>query len=81
MKAKRNAGSHGPADTVSALPRLAYDLTEAAVVAGVSVTTLRRAIRDEHLKVTRIGTRIIIPVENLRRFTAQDWRPEKQDAA
>jgi excisionase family DNA binding protein len=81
MKAKRNAVSHQPADTVSALPHLAYDLTEASVVAGVSVTTLRRAIRDDHLKVTRIGTRIIIPVENLRTFTAQDWQPEKKDAA
>jgi hypothetical protein len=82
MKAhKLRRESRGRLVDPALLPRFGYDLKEAAVVVGVSVTMLRRAIRDKALEVRRIGTRIVVTDESLRRFLAQDWRPEKKDAA
>jgi hypothetical protein len=52
---------------------LAYDVKEGAEASKVSVTELRRAIRAGKLKVSRIGRRIVIPAENLRRFVREGW--------
>jgi excisionase family DNA binding protein len=54
----------------------AFDLRDAALLTGVSVTSLRRAIRDKQLEATRVGQRIIIPRENLNRFVQQGWKPQ-----
>lgn len=52
---------------------LAYDLREGAAVSKISVSVLRRAIRAGKLKVSRVGRRIVIPAENLRRFVHEGW--------
>jgi len=52
--------------------RLAYKLTEAAAMLGVSITSLRRAIQRGQIKPCRKFRHIIIPSEELRRFLASN---------
>jgi predicted site-specific integrase-resolvase len=52
--------------------RLAYKLTDAAAMLGVSITSLRRAIQRGQIKPCRKFRHIIIPSEELRRFLASN---------
>jgi excisionase family DNA binding protein len=52
---------------------IAYDLKEGAALSKISVSVLRRAIKVGKLKATRIGRRIIIPSENLKKFVQEGW--------
>lgn len=49
---------------------LAVDLQQAANLVGVSVFTLRRRIKDGRLRAIRIGTRLLVPTEELRRLVS-----------
>lgn len=55
------------------MEQLAYDLKESSEVSKISVSVLRRAIKDGKLKATRIGRRIVIPCENLKKFVQLGW--------
>jgi excisionase family DNA binding protein len=63
------------------MERFAYSLKEAADSLGVEFRILRRAIAAKQLRATRVGRRVVISAENLRKFAAQGFQPEKKDAA
>jgi excisionase family DNA binding protein len=42
-----------------------FNISEACQLMGISRTTLWRLIKNEHIKVTKIGSRIIITKENI----------------
>ena len=48
--------------------RLAYKLSEASAILGVSTVTLRRAIDRGLIKSSRAFRRILIPATELQRF-------------
>ena len=50
--------------------RLAYKITEAATLLGVSVVSLRRAIKRGLIKPSRAFRHVIISAEELNRFLA-----------
>lgn len=50
--------------------RLAYKLNEAATLLGVSVITIRRAIKRGLIKPSRAFRHVIISAEELNRFLA-----------
>ena len=49
---------------------LAVDIREAARLTSLSTFTIRRYIRRGHLKATRVGRRVIIPINELRTLVA-----------
>ncbi|HMI50692.1 MAG TPA: helix-turn-helix domain-containing protein [Candidatus Saccharimonadales bacterium] len=53
--------------------RIAYDLKEGSVASKISISMLRRAIREGKLKASRVGRRVIIPSENLKKFIQEGW--------
>lgn len=59
--------------------RLAYPLDEAAVLAGISVKTLRRDIRDGHVTMRRIRSKPVILAAELARYL--ESRPVERAAA
>lgn len=55
------------------MDQLAYDLKEGSSVSKLSVSVLRRAIKAGKLKATRVGRRIVIPCDSLKRFLQTGW--------
>jgi len=55
------------------MEQMAFDLKEGSQVSKISVSLLRRAIKAGKLRVTRIGRRIVIPSENLKKFVQEGW--------
>lgn len=51
--------------------RLSYGIKEAAESLGVSVSFLRLEITRKHLRPTRLGRRLVITAEELRRYLSQ----------
>lgn len=52
--------------------RLAYTLSEAAVVTGLSVSSLRRRAAEGALRLIRVGGRTLVPADSLRRLVGLD---------
>lgn len=48
--------------------RLAYSIRDAQAASGLGRSTLKELIRNKRLRVTRVGRRILIPAEELRRL-------------
>jgi len=45
--------------------RLAYSVTETAVLLGLSVRTVERLIGRKEIRVRRIGRRVLVPIQEL----------------
>lgn len=58
---------------VEPVPRTGLTIEESAHSAGVSVATFRRHIL-ENLKVVRIGSAVVVPVDELRRYMQRQAR-------
>jgi hypothetical protein len=56
----------------AAAPRLNYPRKEAAYLAGISVRNLDYRIAMGTIKTRRIGSRILIPHEELMKFVSRD---------
>jgi excisionase family DNA binding protein len=63
------------------MERFAYSIKEAAASLSVESRIVRTAIKQKSLRATRIGRRVVISADNLRKFAAQGFQPEKKDAA
>lgn len=50
--------------------KLTYNLREAAAVLGIGRTTLYKAITERRLRVIKLGSRTLIPSEDLRAWIA-----------
>jgi excisionase family DNA binding protein len=53
------------------MERFAYSLKESAASLSVEVRIIRKAIAAKQLRATRIGRRVVISADNLRKFAAQ----------
>lgn len=63
---------------------LAVDIREAARLTSLSVFTIRRHIKRGLLKATRVGRRVIVPMESLEKLIQEGGplsRSEKQPNA
>jgi len=58
-------------------PETNYTLKTAARVIGVSLSTLRRAIKSGELQPTRIGRRVLFRPGEVDRYLAAMTRPDK----
>jgi excisionase family DNA binding protein len=54
--------------TVPLTERLSYTLQEACAVTGLSESTLRRRAKEGQLRLHRVGGRVVIPADELRRL-------------
>jgi excisionase family DNA binding protein len=55
------------------MDRIAYDLKEGSVATKISISMLRRAIKEGKLKTSKVGRRVVIPTENLKKFIQEGW--------
>lgn len=60
----------------SALPRVAYSVVEVSDRIGLPVPTVRRMIREEHLKARWTGRQYVIPVGAVEEYLATADRPD-----
>jgi excisionase family DNA binding protein len=44
-----------------ALEKRLYSLTEAAAIAGVSYSLMRKLVKQEKIRVVRVGKRLMVP--------------------
>jgi excisionase family DNA binding protein len=51
-----------------AVERASYSVPEAAAAIGVSSRTLWTYVKRKRLKTFRLGTRVLVPADELRRF-------------
>lgn len=54
--------------TVPISERLSYTLQEACAVTGLSESTFRRRAKEGKLRFHRVGGRVVIPADELRRL-------------
>ena len=66
---------------VNSAQKLTWSLSEAASATGIGESTLRRAAALGKLRVNRVGRRVVIPDESLRRFIAGKGGPEPASQA
>lgn len=69
---------HSHLSTAPAVPRLAYDVIEAAEALGVSPNMIRRLTASGELRASRIGTRVVYAVSELQRFLEAAQAEESQ---
>lgn len=63
-------GPLGPSATRRGIERLALSLDETAEALGLSRRKLQQLIAAKELPVTRIGRRVVVPVDALRKWLA-----------
>jgi excisionase family DNA binding protein len=63
------------------IERKFLSVTEAAAMTGISRWTWRRMGADRRITTTKIGTRVLIPIEEINRLAAEGARPQLKSAA
>jgi len=63
------------------IERKFLSVTEAAAMTGISRWTWRRMGADRRITTTKIGTRVLIPIEEITRLAAEGTRPQLKSAA
>jgi excisionase family DNA binding protein len=58
--------------------RISWGLTEASVATGISVATLKRAVRAGKLRTSKVGRRTLVLNEDLQRFIRGDSGEESE---
>jgi excisionase family DNA binding protein len=53
-------------------PRLTYSLVEAALVTGLSLSTINRRLASGEIKSVKVGRRRLVPTDELRRLCTAD---------
>jgi excisionase family DNA binding protein len=53
------------------MERLAIDVPSAAEMLSVSQKTIRRMLRDGRLRAVRVGRRVVVTLESLRRLVGE----------
>jgi excisionase family DNA binding protein len=59
---------------------MAFDVSTAAKMTGLSEHTLRQYVRDGWLKVTRCGRRVLIPADSLEKLV-REGAPSRSGSA
>lgn len=63
---------------MSGLEKLAYGVNEVGQATGLSPWTIRAYIRQGKIRPTRIGTRVLIEADELRRFLRKGRQPLRE---
>ena len=61
------------------LAKLLYDRKSAAAMLSISTRSLDYLIANRHIKPRQIGSRVLVPAEELQRFASEDHRDSVLD--
>lgn len=61
-----------PVSSLQLPPRLAYSLTEAALVTGLSLSTINRRLASGEIRSVKVGRRRLVPVSELQRMVGSN---------